>query len=555
MKRNSGFNIMRRLIVELKPLAPIMGITIFMGVLGFLAAIAIMVFGVIAVNDLLGTTIWVTYKTAIAIMIASAVLRGLLRYVEQLSGHYIAFKILAILRDKVFGVLRKLSPAKLESKEKGNLITLITSDIELLEVFYAHTIAPIIIAVITSSIIAAVLWKMNIYFGLLSILFYFIIGFAIPYFSSKIGNEAGIEYRNTFGETNTHLLDSLRGLKEIVLYGNGKERLHKINQNSNKLNEKLKIIKLHEGIIRACTDFVIMIAILTFVLLGFYLYEHGIISFGKYVVCIIIISSSFGPVVALSNLANTLLHTFACAQRIFDILDEAPVVEEIEGEATLKEYNINYEKVSFSYPERDEEVLKGINLNINKGEKVAIIGESGSGKSTLIKLLMRFWNPENGKIDIGGKNIDSIPTKTLRETQTLVAQDTFLFNEAIEENIRVGNLNATREQVVEAAKKASIHDFIESLPNGYDTEVGELGGNISSGEKQRIGLARAFLHNAPILILDEPTSNLDTLNEAKILKVIKEQCKEQTVILISHRKSTTSVCDQTLIMKDKQLLA
>ncbi len=555
MKRTSGINIMKRLIIELKPLTPIMIITVIMGVLGFLAAIGIMTFGAVAISDLLGTTILVNYKTAITIMVISAVLRGLLRYLEQLSGHYIAFKILAILRDKVFRVLRKLAPAKLESKEKGNLISIITSDIELLEVFYAHTIAPIFIAIITSTIIVTILWRINASFGLLSILFYLVIGFVVPYFSSKYANEAGVEYRNTFGKTNADFLDSLRGIKEILLYGNGKERLNKINYNSNKLNEKLKTIKFHEGFLIACTDFIIMFAILTFILIGSYLYKQGGILFGEYILSVVIIASSFGPVVALSNLSNTLLQTFACAQRIFDILDEEPAVLEIAGESVLKDCDIAYNDVSFSYPKREAKILNNINLKIDKGNKVAIIGESGSGKSTFIKLLMRFWDPNYGDISIDSRCIKTMPTKTLRYNQTLVEQETLLFNETIEENIKIGNINATRQQVIDAAKKASIHDFIESLPNGYDSKVGELGGNISSGEKQRIGLARAFLHNTPILILDEPTSNLDVLNEAQILKTIKEQCVDQTVILISHRKTTTSVCNHTLVMKDKQLKA
>lgn len=551
MERQSGFNIMKRLIVEVKPLIGVMCITVTMGVLGFLVATSISVLGALAIEDILTKNSLLSLSTAITLMILAAVLRGALRYGEQLSGHYIAFRILAILRDKVFTALRKLAPAKLETKDKGNLVSIITSDIELLEVFYAHTIAPIMIAIITSSIMALLLAKINIAFGIVAALFYIIIGLVVPYFSSKLGSNAGFEYRNIFGETNSYLLDSLRGIKEILLFKNGQERLNNINKNSNRLNSKLKVIKDHEGIIRALTDLTIMIAILSYVIISYSLYSNGTIEFSKIIIAVVFLASSFGPVVALSNLSNNLLHTFACAQRIFTILDEKPLVEEVDGECSLDSVNIKYKDVDFTYPTREDKILEGVSIDIKKGEKVAIIGESGTGKSTFIKLLMRFWDADKGKITIDEKRINKIPTKSLRENQSLVSQETFLFNDTIKENIKIGNENATEEQIIEAAKKASVHQFITSLPNGYDTKVGELGGNLSSGEKQRIGLARAFLNDAPILILDEPTSNLDTLNEAVVLKSIKENCKDKTVVLISHRKSTTAICDRVLKLENR----
>ncbi|KOR23853.1 ABC transporter ATP-binding protein [Clostridium sp. L74] len=553
MKRKSGFSIMKRLILEVKPLMPIMIITVTMGVLGFLSAISITSFGAVAIGNLLGGKNIVSFNIAIVIITISAVLRGLFRYVEQLSGHYIAFKILAILRDKVFTSLRKLAPAKLEIKEKGNLISIITSDIELLEVFYAHTIAPILIAIITSTIITIVLFNINNYFGILAIVFYFIIGFIIPYYSSKIGNKSALEYRNTFGETNSYLLDSLRGLKEILIYDNGQERLDNMNKNSNKLNEKLNRIKNHEGIIRAATDFAIMLAIVTYSLVGYKLYVKNILEVSYMILAIVIIASSFGPVVALSNLSNNLLYTFASAERVFNILDEEPIVEEVYKGEKILNTDIECNDVSFSYDGRKNKILENVSLFIDKKEKIAIIGESGTGKSTFVKLIMRFWDVNKGGISIGRSSIKNIETKNLRRNQTLISQETFLFNETIEDNIKMGNINASREQVIESAKKASIHDFIENLPKGYETKVGELGGNLSSGEKQRIGLARAFINEAPILILDEPTSNLDTLNEGQILKAINENCEHRSIILISHRKSTTAICNKTIELKNSKM--
>ncbi|CUO96355.1 thiol reductant ABC exporter subunit CydC [Clostridium sp. NSJ-49] len=554
MKRRSGFQIMKRLIVELKPLAPIMLITISMGVIGFLAAIAIASFGAIAIGTLIGDITFISFTGAMVVMVLSAVFRGFLRYAEQLSGHYIAFKILYILRDKIFGKLRKLAPAKLEGQEKGNLISLITSDIELLEVFYAHTIAPISIAVITNSIIAVILYMINPWFGLLSVVFFLIVGFVIPYASSSLGKEAGVAYRNMFGECNNYILDSLRGLKEVLLFGNGEERLKEINSKSHRINESLDKIKEHEGIIRAITDLTIMVAILTFVGVGFQQYSVGKLSFTWMLVGIVVIASSFGPVVALSNLSNTLLQTFACAERLFDLIDEEPHVEEVlEGHAVNGD-SISYEDVTFSYPNRKEKIFDNTSVHIEKGDKIALIGESGIGKSTFVKLMMRFWDVNEGKIKLDNKDIKEVATDSIRSSQTLVSQETYLFNESILDNIKIGNIKASKEEVVKAAKMASIHEFIESLPKGYDTKVGELGGNLSSGEKQRIGLARAFLSDGDVLILDEPTSNLDTLNEGEILKSIKENCEDKTIVLISHRKSTTAVCNKTYKLENSKLV-
>lgn len=554
MKRRSGFQIMKRLIVELKPLAPIMLITIVMGVLGFLAAISIAAFGAIALGTYIDDITFITFKGALIVMVVSAVLRGFLRYGEQLSGHYIAFKILYILRDKIFTVLRKLAPAKLEGKEKGNLIALITSDIELLEVFYAHTIAPISIAIITNSIISIILYLINPAFGIIAAGFFIIVGFVIPYVSSSFAKEAGVKYRNIFGESNNYVLDSLRGLKEVLLYKNGEERLKNINKNSIRLNKSLDKIKEHEGIIRATTDITIMIAILTFVLLGMSKFLSGEITFTAAIVAIVVVASSFGPVVALSNLSNTLLQTFACAERIFELIDEVPHVEEVVGKNNIVCNEIAYNDVTFTYPTRKEKIFKNTSLNIKKGEKIALIGESGIGKSTFIKLIMRFWDVNSGDIKLDNIDIKDVNTKSLRNSQRLVSQETYLFNESIRDNIKIGNKDASEEDVIEASKKASIHDFILTLPKGYDTKVGELGGNLSSGEKQRIGLARAFLKDSDVLILDEPTSNLDALNEGEILKSINENCKDKTIILISHRKSTTAICDKVYKLENKKIV-
>lgn len=553
MKRQSGFKIMMRLLKELKPLVGVMMITITLGVLGFLAAISIASFAAVALGTLVEGATIVSFKAAIIIMAVCAVMRGLLRYGEQLSGHYIAFKILYLLRDKIFAKLRTLAPAKLEGRDKGDLISLITSDIELLEVFYAHTIAPIAIAILTNSMITALLWFIHPIYGVLAAFFFILVGFVVPYASSKLVSEAGVNYRREFGSSNQYILDSLRGLKEILLFNQGQERLTQLNQKSEELNESIRKIKDHEGIVTGITSTIITLAMLVFLGVGAYLYSIGAVTLTLVLVALVVIASSFGPVVALSNLSNTLAHTFACAERLFELLDEMPQVEEVSGQMPLTMNEMKLDRVSFAYPNSDHLLLDEASIHIEKGEKLALIGESGIGKSTFIKLLMRYFDTKKGHVFIDGTNIKSIPTASLRLKQTLVSQETYLFNDTIENNIKIGCKDASLEEVIEAAKKASIHEFIESLPKGYQTKVGELGGMVSSGEKQRLGLARAFLHNGDVLILDEPTSNLDALNEGSILKSIQDYGQDKTVILISHRKSTTAICEKVYRLENQKL--
>ena len=495
-----------------------------------------------------------TFQTAIIIMIVCAVSRGLLRYAEQLSGHYIAFKILYLLRDKIFTKLRTLAPAKLEGKDKGNLISLITSDIELLEVFYAHTIAPIAIAILTNSIIAIILYLIHPAYGLVSAIYFILVGVIVPYISSMLVKAAGVNYRKAFADSNQYILDSLRGLKEILLFNQGQNRLSKLNEQSNRLNDSIRKIKDHEGFVTGITGVIITSAMLVFTGMGFYFYTTNQLSLTLVLVALVIIASSFGPVVALSNLSNTLAHTFACAQRLFDLLDEEPQVTDVEGLETVNMDEMKFEQVTFAYPNGQTPIFKEASVSIKKGDKIALIGPSGIGKSTFIKLLMRYFDTDKGHVKIDGQVISDIPTASLRNQQTLVSQETYLFNDTIANNIRIGKVDATLEEIMDAAKKASIHDFIETLPNGYETKVGELGGMVSSGEKQRLGLARAFLHNGDVLILDEPTSNLDALNEGSILKSINDYNKDKTIIMISHRKSTTAICNQVYKLENQKLV-
>lgn len=543
----SGIKVMGKLIGLVKPLLHIMILAIFMGVLGFLCSIFITILGGFGLVNILGINTSLSLKTIFLVVTIFAVLRGILRYLEQASNHYIAFKILALIRNKVFTSLRKLAPAKLEGKDKGNLISIITSDIELLEVFYAHTISPIIIAFLTSLIMVIFIGKYNIVLGVIALLGYITVGVIIPIVSYKKGEDVGKDYRNNFGEMNSFFLDSLRGIRESIQYNATKKRLEDINNLTEKLDEKQKKLKDYEGNIKAVTDGAILTFSLLMLFVSIYLNSKNIINFEGVLISTISMMSSFGPVTALSNLANNLFHTLASGNRVLDILEEEPVVYEITNKKDISFESLKCENVNFSYDK--EEILKEISLNIPKNKIVGIQGKSGSGKSTLLKLLMRFWDVNGGEIKISNKNIKNINTSSLRDMESYVTQSTYLFNDTIKNNIKIAKENATMEEIIEASKKASLHEFIEKLPKGYETNVGELGDSLSGGEKQRIGIARAFLHNGPLILLDEPTSNLDSLNEGIILKSLKEECKDKTVVLVSHRKSTMNITDILYKMK------
>lgn len=546
MNNKSDLKIFTRMLKELGKLTPIMLLTILFGVGGYIVASSIAVFSTLAATSLLKQGFIIPIGTAIIVIIVSAVLRGVLRYAEQLSGHYIAFRILAILRDRIFAKLRKLAPAKLDTKEKGNIVSIITSDIELMEVFYAHTIAPVMIAICTSIIFTIVLSYIHIAFGVLGGCMYILLGFVLPVVLKNRATSDAANYRKNLGKNSAFLLDSLRGLKEILFFGTGNSTKDTINKNTENMGNSAKALKKREGLGYALTDLIIVISMFACVLLGYHLYTIDAISVPELIIALVILVSSFGSVVALSALSTTLAGTVASARRVFDLLDETPVVYDVLGTQRVKDADITYQDVSFQYPGRDIKILRNINTYIGKKQSIAISGNSGSGKSTMLKLLMRFYDTNAGTLRIGSDSIYSIPTTSLRKAQVFVEQDTFLFNDTIENNIRLEKDQATTEQIVDAAKKAAIHDMITRLPNGYKTNVGELGGRLSSGEKQRIALARAFLRESHMLLLDEPTSNLDALSEAEILKSIKTHCTNQTVILVSHRESTTKICDRIL---------
>lgn len=555
--RRTGLQIMLKMIGLVKPLAFIMLGTILTGTFAFFAAIFISIFGGYALLNVLGFDTGIRNTTIFIIVLICVVVVSTFRYVEQTSGHYIAFKLLAVFRDKVFMALRKLAPAKLESKDKGNMISVITADIELLEVFYAHTIAPVAQAILASVVLVLFIGSFHPVLGLIAFIGYSVVGIVIPYLNGKLGREAGRVFRAHFGDLNSYILESLRGLRETLQFGNGQKRREIIKEKSDSLLKKQEDLKVREAFAQAATDSAVLIFSLLMLVVSIAFMKNGLIGFNEVVITTIAMMSSFGPVIVISSLSNDLLLTFACGERVLSILEEEPLVEEITNKSDLSEEEFNGIKLSnieFSYA--DELILDKVSLNIPSKQIIGIHGVSGSGKSTLLKLLMRFWKAQKGDILFDGKkkrNINEINTSSLRKFEGFVTQETYLFHTTIGDNIKLGNLNATKEEVMEAAKKASIHDFIMTLPKGYDTDVSELGSSLSGGERQRIGLARAFLHNAPIMLLDEPTSNLDSLNEGIILKSLKEECKDKTVILVSHRKSTMNISDKVYYMNSKRV--
>ena len=543
--RKNGFVVMGHLLKLVTPLAHIMAFTITMGTLGFLAAIFIMVLGAMGLVNLLNFDTHLSFSSILTTLIVLAVARGALRYLEQMSGHYIAFKLLALLRDKVFSSLRRLAFVKLQDKQAGQLVSLVTNDIELLEVFYAHTIAPIMIAFFTSAILLLVFGHLSGWFVVVALAAYLTVGVILPIITTKLAREDGRRYRELVGEMNDFFLDSVRGMKEIQLFGYAKQRLDEIQQRSQKIDTAFERIKDQEAKVRVYTEVAVSAFNIIMLFTGLILFSLDKIDFSAFLIGVILLMSSYGPVIALSNLSSNLLQTLASGERVLSLLAEEPELKDVENAVDLKDVSrIDVENVSFAYGE--EQILSDVSLSVKKGEILGIHGRSGSGKSTLLKLLMRFYDPKSGSIKINGETLPNINTCSLRDNMAYITQQTYIFNETIEENIRLARRDATLEEIMEAAKKASIHDFILSLPEGYQTKMTELGGNLSDGEKQRIGIARAFLHNAPIILLDEPTSNLDSLNEAMILKSLLNVKAEKLIILVSHRQSTMAICDQVI---------
>ncbi len=528
-------NVMFRLIKLVGPLVPVMSIAVITGVIGFLCAIFIPVLGAYVISGLS-----YSFTTFVYLILAMGLLRGVFHYIEQLCNHYIAFKILALIRDKVFLKLRELSPAKLEGRKKGELISLITGDIELLEIFYAHTISPVLIASLTVIIMVVFIAHYNVILGVLSLIAYLFVGVVLTFVSGRRNGTLGDDLREEASYMNSFFLESLRGIREVLQFNYGNKRLDRLSDLTDNVNSMKKKMALNTGFNAGLNAVSILLSSTVFFGVAVYLYSVGEVSLEGLIVPTVAMFSSFGPVIALSRLGVSLSSTIASGRRVLDLLEEEPITEDIYGKENVDFEGVTFDDVSFSYD--DEVILDSIKLEIPKNKIFGISGKSGSGKSTLLKLLMRFWDVGEGSIDISDRDIRDINTSNLRNMESYMTQTTYLFNDSILNNIKIAKLDASEEEVMESCKKASIHDFIMTLPKGYEINVGELGESLSGGQMQRISLARAFLHSGDIILLDEPTSNIDSLNEASILKSIYEN-KESTVVLVSHRISTMKICD------------
>lgn len=542
MKKRSNLAVMARLIGLVRPLTGYMVLAIAMGLAGHLCAAFITIFGGFAVLRGLGCITGPAMWSLFAAMGVFALARGALRYGEQACNHYIAFKLLALIRDRVFRALRRLCPAKLEGKDRGNLISIITSDIELLEVFYAHTISPAAIALLFCTVLCLFIGSYHWALGLLALAAYLAVGICIPVITSKCSGDTGARFRARSGDLSSFVLDSLRGLQEILQYRAGEKRLADMDAQTDALAMEEERMKRVSGRNMAVTNTVILLMDVAMLLSSIGLYQAGAVDFGGVLIPTLALMSSFGPVIALANLGSTLQNTFAAGNRVLDILEEDPAVEDVSGREEIAFTGARAENVTFSYGE--EIILESVSVDIPQHAVVGIVGRSGSGKSTLLKLLMRFWQAEEGEISISGTPIDAVNTANLRDMESFVTQETHLFHDSIANNLRIARLDATQEQLEAACRKASVHEFIMGLPAGYDTPVGELGDTLSGGGRQRLGVARAFLHDAPFLLLDEPTSNLDSLNEAVILRALGEEREDKTVVLVSHRQSTMRIADK-----------
>ena len=533
-RRRSNFSIMARLVGLTRPLLPVMALAIVLGVLGFLAAIFLTVFAAYGLLNAAGSWGVVPLGVACALVVVCGVVRGPLRYGEQLCNHYLAFKILALVRDKVFGKMRTLAPAKLEGRDKGDL----------LEVFYAHTLSPAAIALIVSVVMVAFTATLSPLLAVYAAFSYAVVGIAVPWISSKASGTGGREVRDAIGSMNAFVLDSLRGLRETLQFGRADDRALELACRMSDLAKVEGRLKNRTAVAMAATGAVVLALDMGMLLAAMHLANGGTIAFGPAAIACAALMSSFGPVIAVANLGSTLQQTLASGARVLDVLDESPQTVEIEDGVSLDGFSgAMASHVDFSYG--DACVLSDVELSIQPGQVVRIAGRSGSGKSTLLKLFMRFWDVSSGAIEVSGRDVRRVATASLRQVEGFMTQETHLFAGTVRDNLSFAKPGASDAEIMAACEKASIADFVRRLPSGLDTQVGELGDALSGGERQRLGLARVFLHDAPFVLLDEPTSNLDALNEAAVLRALADNRAGKTVLLVSHRPSAAAIADAT----------
>lgn len=534
MPKQNSFKIMYKLLFLIKKLWILMFMAIIFGSIGHLLAISIPFLGVVLItNPELKNFI-------IKFLIFAGIFRGIFRYLEQALNHELAFRVLASLRDIVFGKLRDLAPAKLDSKDRGTLISLLTGDIEHLEVFFAHTISPIGIAIIVNGIVLFIMYQINPIFMLISLVAYTLIGVVVPIYFSKKSRKIGLKYRDALGKTHSFILESVMGLQDIKQFSMQANKTKELKDLSDELNTSQSLMGRFTENNLNVVDIILIASNFLFIVYAF----STKMEMQTLLVGLTLNTSSFGPVIALANLANNMFHTLASGERVLNLLEEKPMIIETENDELIKFEEAVFDSVSFKY--KDQFILDEFNLEINKSEILGIKGKSGSGKSTLIKLLMRYYDPDKGNIKISGQDLKEIDANNLKNIQALMSQSTDLFQMSIKDNLKIARPQASDDEIIEAAKMAGIHEFISKLDQGYETNIKEFGSSLSSGEIQRLALARLFLKDSDLLLLDEPTSNLDSLNEALILNNLSKYSKDKTILITSHRLSTLNITDRLI---------
>ena len=545
--------IMLELVKLTRPLLGVLACAVVLGVAGFLAAIGITVLATSALLDLEGQAHWIAAGVAAVAAVVCGVARGPLRYAEQLCNHYLAFRVLALVRDKVFAAMRRLAPAKLEGKEKGDLVSLVTADIELLEVFYAHTLSPAAIALAVSIIVLVFIGLQAPQLVGFAAFGFICVGVVVPWCSSRYTATGGLELRQQVGKMNSFVLDSLRGLSETLQFGAQKQRARELGERMASLACTERKLKGRSANALAVSGAVVLALDVAMIALAMMFVMQGTLEFGRAVMAAGTFMASFGPLLAVAALGSTLQQTLAAGSRVLDLLEEAPQTPEVTDGVDVTTFKgMAMREVSFAY--RDKKVLSDIDVDIRPGRVVRIAGPSGMGKSTLLKLLMRFWDPQSGRVTISGMDLRDVNTASLRSQQGLMEQDTFLFAATIRENLLVAKAGASDEELMAALEKAALRELVERLPQGLDTQLAELGDSLSGGERQRLGLARVFLQDAPLLLLDEPTSNLDALSEASVLKALQENRADKTVVIVTHRASAGAIADDTYTLHHGALM-
>ena len=543
----SALGIVSRMIGLIAPLAPFMALAVLLGVAGFVASMLGTVIGAWGMGLAFVGADAAFPALAAGIAIAS-LLRGPLHYGEQICNHYIAFKLLALIRDKVFAALRRLAPAKLEGRDKGDLMSLVTADIELLEVFYAHTVSPVLIAAAMAVGMAVALGLQSLWFAVLAVMLYGAIALVVPFAGSRLCSRLGREQRDSVGSMNAFMLESLRGVNETIQYGCQASRAEMLDERMDALHAISVKLRMRSAVSDALTDVLVIGGDVACALIGCALLAAGAIDAPQFMIAQALVMSGFGPFIAVSRLGTTLQQTLASGERVIELVDEVPQTEEVRDGVVLKGFDgAQTNNVTFGYGEKP--VFENVTMRVAPGSVVQICGRSGTGKSTLCKLLMRFWDPKQGFVAINGQDVKLVNTSSLRATQSYMTQDTHLFAGTLRDNIALVKPDATDEEILEACRKADIDELITRLPDGLDAQAGELGSALSGGERQRIGLARVFLHDAPFVLLDEPTSNLDSLSEAQVLKALHRHREGKTMVLVSHRASTSSLADECYMLE------